>query len=667
MSCHPTLCGMIAEVDGERVAVRGDPDNPDSRGFLCVRGRASAEVIGNPERLLHPLVRDRRSDDFRRASWDEALDRVAAAMRRAGRERVGLWAGHGLSATDYGVRISKQYLQRFANLHGCQTWSGSIICWGLGAFGLGLTGALEANTKEDMGEHAEQILLWGANHASQPNTTRHVVAAQRRGARVVAIDVRRSEAAERADEAVLVRPGSDAALALAMMHVLVDEDRLDPAFIEAHTIGFDALAQHLRTYTPAWAAEHTGVAAERIAALARTYAAIRPSMILIGGSSLHKGANSWLAARAISCLPALTGNLGIPGGGLGPRHGAASHGQALASITAADRRPPGSYIPNQMSAMLEAFEGGEIGALLLLGTNMLTSFADSERLARGLDRMDLVVSYDLFMNDTARRFADVVLPSTAWLEQLGCKSTNTHLYLMEPLLAPPGETRTVAWLLQQLAERLDVHDYFPWQSEEAAIDAILDHPSTGHATVASLRAADGMSALRVSPIAHPEHHYATPSGKVELLSPVAQELGLPALPVHELPADAPAEPLVLTQGRTLAHFHSFYDQGRALPSLARLEPGPILWIAPSDAAARGVADGAPIRIHNGRGTMDAHARVTDAMPPGTVWMRDGWTELNRLTSSDPVLPDAAVDALSFSAGQSRFDAAVQVTARERSP
>ena len=164
-------------------------------------------------------------------------------------------------------------------------------------------------------------------------------------------------------------------------------------------------------------------------------------MIVLGGSSMHKGANGWQAARAIGCLPALTGNLGIPGGGFGPRHGSRAHGQELTDITAPERRPPGAYIPNQMSRVTEALVDGRVRVLLLFGTDMLSSFADAGQVATGLARTDLVVCHDLFMNDTARRFADVVLPGTSWLEEVGCKSTNTHLYLMEQALEPPGETR----------------------------------------------------------------------------------------------------------------------------------------------------------------------------------------------------------------------------------
>jgi anaerobic selenocysteine-containing dehydrogenase len=536
-----------------------------------------------------------------------------------------------------------------------------MICWGLGAWGLGLTGTLETSTKEDMSANSDLIILWGANAASQPNTSRHVAVARKRGARVIAIDIRETEAFGQADDTFVIRPGTDAALALAMMHVIIGEGLYDREFVARHTNGFDELAKHVQSHSPAWAAPITGISAERIAALARDYAATKPAMIVIGGSSMYKGANGWQAGRAVGCLPALTGNLGVAGGGFGPRHGASAHGQMLNhSLLAIDRRPPGDDIPNQMARITEAMLERRLRVMLLFGTNMLSSFADTEQVSAGLARQDLVVSYDLFFNDTARRYADVVLPATSWLEELGCKSTNTHLYLMPKILEPAGDAKPASWVLRELARRLGLVDFWPWESEEGPIDAILDHPSTGHATVADLVMEGGMRALNISHVAYPERKFDTPDGKVDFYSERAAALGFSPLPVHdELPASE--FPLTLRYGRTLTHFHGFYDHGRALPSLAKMDPEPELWIALDDAAARGIADGAGIRIHNERGEMTARARVTPRIPAGTVWMRDGWDGLNRLSSGAPVVPDRGVDLFGFSGGQAAFDAKVDVT------
>lgn len=664
MNCHPTYCGMVVEIEDDRVvSIRGDRQNPDSRGFLCVRGRATGEIIDNPARLLHPRIRDRRAAGaWRDASWEAAVDRVAGAIREAEPHETAVWAGHGTFVNGLGGPLSA----RFAHLAGFQWWRPAIVCWGLGGLGFSLTGVTEVNTMEDMAANAELIMLWGANLASQPNTGPRLTAGRRRGARVLAIDVRQTEAFGQADETFLIRPGTDAALALAMMHVIVAEGLCDVEFLHKYTSGFDELAEHVRTRTPEWAELETGIPAGRIRALARTYARSKKAMILVGGSSMLKSGTGFHAARAISCLPALTGCLGRPGSGMGPRHSALCHGAGLNVVV--PPRPPefaAREVPSEMSSILEALEEGRIKVLLLLGTNMLSSFADSGRVERALERMPLVAGFDLFMNETTRRCADVVLPGTSWLEETGFKMTNTNLYLMERAIAARGEARPLWWVLDRLATRLDVSDFFPWKSVDQLLDAIFDHDATGHARVAAMRADEPFVPLRVSQVGHPDLTFPTPSGRVEFRSETAVTLGLPALPIYEPPAENhPESPaarrhgLVLTQGRSITHFHAFYDHGRALPSLTRADPEPRLWVNPEDASARGIADGRAVRIHNTRGQMSARALVTDRVPQGVVWMHDGWEGMNRLTSGARTIPDAA--AAAFPAGAAAYEARVEV-------
>ncbi|MFT7508315.1 MAG: anaerobic selenocysteine-containing dehydrogenase [Sulfitobacter sp.] len=664
MNCHPTLCGMKVQVDGETLlGIEGDPDNPDSQGYLCMRGNAAHEIVENPARLLHPKMRDvAGAGEWRQFGWEDVLDQMAAKMQAVGREAVGLWQSHGNWGNDYAFGLKRAQMERFGNLYGCQHWNPAMICWGLGAFGAGLTGAIEASTKEDMGAHSQMIVLWGVNSVSQANTVRYVEAAKARGARVVVVDVRRTEISALAHEVVLVRPGSDTALALAMMHVIVAERLWDAAFVDAHSVGFEDLAAHVNAFTPAWAAGETGVAEAVIVALARAYGTTRPAMIVMGGSSLHKGANGWEAARAISCLPALVGDYGVPGGGLGPRHGARSHGAGFVEVSAANRRVPGDYIANQMEAIVEALETGRVKVLFCLGANILSSFPDTERMRAALLRAEMIVGYDIFMNQTLREVAHIALPGTIWLEEIGAKSTNTHVYLSDRALPTVGEARPVYALYQGLAARLGVADVYPWADQEAAVDAVLDHPATGHATVASMRANGGRAALKVSHVSYPTRAFSTPSGKIEFRSERAAQMGLPALPTTPVTA-LDAYPLTLTQGRTFAHFHAFYNHSRALPSLAARETEPLLWIAPSDADARGIRDGDAIVIHNGRGRFEAVAKVIKRIPAGTVWMRDGWPGFNALTDGAAVLPEAALAEFPFSVGQSSYGARVDVAVR----
>jgi len=664
MNCHPTYCGMVVEIEDDRViAIRGDRDNPDSRGFLCVRGRAAREIVDNPHRILRPRLRDHRAASaWRDASWDEALDRIAGAIHRAGPAATAVWAGHGVFVNGLGGPLSA----RFAHLAGTQWWRPAIVCWGLGGFGFSLTGVTEVNSMDDMAANAELILLWGANLASQPNTGPRLNAARRRGARVIAIDVRRTEAFGQADETFIVRPGTDAALALAMMHVIIGEDLQDREFIGRHTSGFGELAEHVRQHTPEWAEAETGIHARRIRDLARTFAGTRKAMILVGGSSMLKSGTGWHASRAIACLPALTGSLGGAGAGMGPRHAAPSHGAGVNNVV--PPRPPefaAHEVVSEMSTIQEALDDQRIQVLLLLGTNMLSSFADSGRVERALDRMPLVAGFDLFMNETTRRCADVVLPGTSWLEETGFKTTNTNLYLMDQAIGARGETRPLWWVLDELATRLGVTDFFPWDDTDGLLDAIFDHEATGHARASELRESRPYVPLAVSQVGHPDLRFATPSGRVEFVSETAASLGLPALPVYERPAEnhlssaaSRRYPLVLTQGRAITHFHGFYDHGRALPMLARADPEPRLWISPHDAAGRGISEAAPIRIFNERGGMSARALVTDRVPSGVVWMRDGWDGMNRLTSGARTVPDAA--AAAFPAGAASYEARVDV-------
>jgi anaerobic selenocysteine-containing dehydrogenase len=664
MNCHPTFCGMLVEVsdEGRVLGVKGDPDNPDSRGFLCIRGRAAAEIPHNGRRLTRPLVRDggRGEDRWRVVTWSDAIDRIVRAIQGTQRERVGFWFGHGAHVTG----INRPLIMRFGHLGGLQVWNPAIVCWAMGAYGLGITGVIEANTKEDMAAHSRLILLWGANLASQPTTAPHLVEARKRGARVVLIDVRRTEAARHADETWLIRPGSDAALALAMAHVIVSEGLVDGEFIAQHTVGYEAYAAHLRAFTPEWGEGETGLAAEHIRRLAREYATSRPAMIVVGGASMYKHRHGWEPGRAIATLPALTGQLGIAGGGLGPRHRSFPTGDHLADLSAVERRPAGPWVPSHMPSIAKLIREGGLDVLLTAGTDMLNSFSDSGAVERELERVELIVAYDIFANDTIRRIADIVLPGTVWLEDLGIKETATHFYLMDQALPPTGETRPLIAVLRELGERLAIEDFFPWASVEDYVNALLAPQRNGALTVARLRELGGMAERsRLDHVPYRQGRFATPSGKIEFHSERAASLGLPALPGYTRPqSDEGRYPLEFRQGRVLTAFHSFYDNGRALPMLERAEPHAEVWIHPEDATPRGIAPGGRVELTNERGRFEAVARVTEDILPGVVWARDGWPGLNTLTSGEACLTPEASEGLDprIPGGQAAYEARVEV-------
>lgn len=667
MNCLPTQCGMKVEVEGNRLlSLKGDPHNPDSRGFLCIRGRATQEIFANSRRLLHPLRRvgKRGEDRWEPCSWDDAYAMIVAAIKQTQPERVGLWRGHGTGTTG---PTGNTLVSRFGSLAGFQQWSAAIVCWAMGGYGLGLTGTLKTNTKEDMAANSRTILLWGATFASQPDLAPHLIEARKRGAYVIHIDTRRTKASRHADEVHLLRPGSDAALALAIAHVILQEGLHDQQFIDNHTLGFAQFAAHVQQYTPEWASSITGIEPQHIRALAQRYATQTPAVIVLGGSSMFKHQYGWEPARAISCLPALTGQLGIAGGGLGQRHGASpesiGYADVLADVT--QKLPVEVSIPSHMTTMTEALTSGKLDVLLLLGSNMLSSFADANELTRGLDQVKLIVSYDLFMHATARRCADLVLPATAWLEDIGLKQTATHMYLMERALAPAGECRTLITILRELAQRLNITNFFPWRDDEEYVNALLALQKTetgAPLTISKLRRRGGYWPKNgLSHIAYQEHHFHTPSQKVEFWSERAQQAGLSPLPSYTAPEDA-AYPLRFCQGRTLTAFHSFFDEGQALPTLAKANQGPELWIHPQDAQKRNIVSGSPITITNQRGQFEARAYVTHDILPGVVWMRDGWAGVNRVTSGAPIVPLAANNIVpGIPGGQAAYDAWVEVS------
>lgn len=666
MNCLPTQCGMVVEVEENRLlSLKGDQHNPDSQGFLCIRGRATREIFENPKRLLHPLRRvgERGEERFEPCSWDEAYAMMVDAIQQTRPERVGLWRGHGAGTIG---PVGTRLVSRFGLLGGFQQWASAIICWAMGGYGLGLTGTLKTNTKEDMAAHSRTIVLWGATLASQPDLAPHLVEARKRGAYVIQIDMRRTETSRHADEVLLLRPGSDAALALAMAQVIVSEGLSDQDFIERYTLGFASFATHIQTCTPEWAAAITGLEPECIRDLARRYATQTPAVIVLGGSSIFKHQHGWESSRAISCLPALTGQLGIAGGGLGQRHGASPESTGFADVLAdvTSNMPVEAAIPSHMTSITEAMLRSQLDVLFLFGTNMLSSFADANTVARGLEKLKLIISYDLFLNTTSRRYADLILPATAWLESPGLKETATHIYLMEQALEPEGACRSLPTLLRELAQRLSIEHFFPWRDEEDYLNALLAEQKTAEEeplTVSELRRQGGYWQKNgLSHIAYQDHLFATPSQKFEFWSERALQAGLSPLPSYTAPASA-AYPLRFCQGRTLTAFHAFFDEGQALPTLARANTGPQLWIHPQDAYKRQIASGAPIVIANQRGQFEAIAHVTDDVLPGVVWMRDGWSGVNRITSGEAIVSLEALNIVpGIPGGQAAYDAWVEV-------
>lgn len=432
MNCHPTYCGMVATADAQgAVTVTPNRAHPESQGFLCQRGQHVQEIIDHPQRLLFPQVRSDRHGAWHRAPWDQVMETMT--NRLAHPDRVALWLGHGAVVSD----LNRPVLAHFAEVLGLTYWDPAVVCWTAGAYGLAATGIVETNTKEDMGAHADLILLWGWNVASQPTTAPYLLQAKKRGARIIAIDCRRSEASGIAHHTLLIRPDTDAALALGLAHVIIRENWVHPEFIQDHTLGYDDLAQSVARYTPDWTAHVTGLTPSQVVDLAHQYAHSPAAMIAMGASSLFKGHYGWYASRAIACLPGLTGQVGKPGAGFGPRHRGFVQGQNYAGIGSGPLLPPRAS--SHMEVILDQLEQWAFDTLFVFGSNMLSSFADAKRLERALEHVSCVIGQDIVLNDTIQRVADIALPGTVWVEELGLKATDTHIYLMDAVRPRQGK------------------------------------------------------------------------------------------------------------------------------------------------------------------------------------------------------------------------------------
>jgi len=653
-NCWPVNCGLeVTTRDGRLAHVRGNPHHDVSRGMLCVKGASAGEIATSPARLMTPMRREgeRGSGRWRPIGWDEALDCIGSRLRaniEAGRrEANALYHSHG----NIVQRINWKILTpRFANLTGMTLWDGNFPCWYDVGVAQALTGYFGAHDPTEIGTHTRALVNWAQDPcASQANLVPYLTALRERGGLVVTVDPRVTQSAALSDLHVRPRLGSDVWLANAVAHILIEEGRYDREFVADRTAGFDAYRTHLRPFTPERAARECGVPLHQIETLARIYAEEKPLSTNLSRGALGKHRGGVQMVRAILCLAALSGNVGVKGGG-------AVWGESVEwnlDLQAEDRRPPAPYPVNNFAAIDAALEQGAIDVLLVVGGNPLSQWPDGNRLRAQLGRLGLVVVYDLFMNHTAREAADIVLPGTSWLEELGLRASNARIYLMDQALEPPGECREASAWMAALAPRLGVDDYFPWSGKEACLDACLESISCAGATVASLRRRpDGLPA-HVPDVPHADGRFSSPSGKFEFRSAAAERLGLPPLPTHEDPFEsrtatperATRYPLELISARRNTQFHSFHDSHRHLPTLRALEPGPLLQMHPADARDRGLGDGVQAVLFNDRGEGVVRLEITTEVPPGTVSLDDAWPELNRVTPAYAACPPSVTMAL----------------------
>jgi anaerobic selenocysteine-containing dehydrogenase len=641
LDCPDTCSWIVSVRRGEAAALRGDPRHPVTRGWLCGKVAGYLDYARSPDRLLHPMRRvgPKGAAAFVRISWEEALATVAARLREVitahGPEAIWPYVGSGNMGLIQGIYGAGR---RLWNVLGASRHV-VTICTVAGGFGTGYTlGDNRVGMDPETLRFSRLVLLWGANALStHPHLWRPVLEARRRGALVVAIDPIRTRTAAASDWHLAPLPGSDAALALGLLNVVLRERREDRAFLEAHTVGWEAFRRRILEFPPQRAAAVAGLSSESIVALGRRLAETRPTGIRIGiGIQRHGGGG--MAVRTITSIPGVTGDWRRPGGGA-CYDTRGFFGLNWDALWRDDLRPR----PARALSMTRLGEGllerGDppVMALFVYGSNPAVSVPHQTKVLRGLARDDLfTVVADHFLTDTAR-YADVVLPATMAHEHRDLLIAYGHLYLAwnEPAAAPPGECLPATEIFRRLARALGLGEPALYDGDEAIARQLLDsgHPSLAGITLAALKARGWMRLAYPDPFAPFAQGFPSPSGRLEFVSGRIAEAGHDPVagytPAHEaaqrgtrLARDCP---LALI---TPADHHFLNSIFANLARQRRRSGPPTLLIHPDDAAPRGIAAGDEVRVANARGAFLALADVTDRVRPGVVastkggWARD---------------------------------------------
>lgn len=632
----PDACGLLVDVEeGRAVAVRGDPEHPYSRGTVCGKMNHYERTVHSPERLTHPLVRTgaKGEGSFRRATWDEALGIVASRLRE-------VIAAHGAEAIlPYSYAGTMGLVQRNA---------GHPFFHALGASRLDRTicsPAKDAGWAPVMGKtpglhpdavlDADLVLLWSINAvATSVHFAARVAEARKRGARVWLVDTYANDSAALADRVVLVRPGSDGALALGMIHVIAREGLADERFLAAETVGWPELkARALAEYGPARVAGITGLSPATVEALAREYAAARAPFIRLGGGLTRYG-NSAMTVRTLACLPAVVGAWDRKGGGL-MHQASGSAAFDLSPLTREDLQPRPARVVNmnRLGHALNDLDGPRVMAMVVYASNPAAVAPDQGAVLRGLAREDLFLAvHERFLTDTAR-YADVVLPATSSLEHADLYRSYGHYAIqrVRAAIPPVGESRSNWDLFRSLASAMGLGDPLFSRTTDEVIDLLLERPSPWREGLDRTRL-DAGYAVELRRPAGPR--WLTPSGRIELRSASHREPLPRWTPTHSEDA---AQPLWLVTGCNRFTLNSTFMER---PELREKAGGMVLKVGPGTAAARGLADGDPVTAWNDVGEARFVLRVSDAVPDGVAvaegvwWLRDapGGRNVNALCS-----------------------------------
>lgn len=632
----PDTCAMLVHVrDGRAVRVQGDPEHPVTQGFLCTKVNRYVERTYHADRLTVPLRRVGAKGEgrFEPATWDEALDDIA---RRLNEIRQGPHGPQAILPYSYSGTLGKVQNEsmdrRFFHRIGASLLD-RTICASAGSAGWGATYGDRMGPTPEEAEHARFVLLWGTNTlTSNPHLWPALRRAREAGARIIAIDPIRTRTAAQCDEHLPIRPGTDAALALGMMHVIFRDGLEDAAYLRDHTVGADALRERAHEWTPARTAQTTGLPAERIESLAREYAMARPSLIRLN-YGLQRHAGGGMAVRAICILPAVTGAWRDRGGGAS----LSTSGAFKLNLNALQRPewiPPGTRTINMIRlgdalTQSDAGVGGPpVQAFVVYNSNPAAVAPDLGQVRRGLLRDELfTVVLEHFVTDTAR-YADWVLPATTQLEHWDVHTAYGHLYLTlnRPSIAPVGESLPNTEIFRRIAGRMGLDDPAFADDDVALIRQAMDSPHPWLEGITFERLVDeGYARLNVPadfrPYADPRPN--TPTGKIQLVAPELERLGLDALPAYIPPAEsadgdpelAARFPLMLLSPPEHPLMNSTFHN---VPKLHQAAGEAKLLLHPNEAAVRGVRDGDRLRCWNDRGHFFGRAVVTDDVRPGVA-------------------------------------------------
>lgn len=637
----PDTCAMLVTVEnGKAVSVAGDPDHPFTQGFLCTKVNRYVERTYNPERLSTPLKRagPKGSGRFEPITWDEAIATVAARLGAIARSPEGAQAILPYSyAGTMGMVQGESMDRRFFHLLGASKLD-RTICSTPGKVGMQMTVGANIGADPEGIPESDLVLLWGTNTlTSNPHLWPFVLEAKKKGAPVICIDPRRTRTAEQCDEWIAIRPGTDAALALGMMHVLFAERLEDEDYLERHTLGAAEMRVRAAEWPPERAAAITGVSADAIVSLARRYGKSKAAFIRVNyGLQRHYGGG--MAVRTIACLPAIAGHWRRAGGGV-----QLSSSKNYEFDTEALGRP-GLSPPVRTINMIRLGEaltqrdagvgGAPVQALVVYNSNPAAVAPERGEVLRGLAREDLfTVVLEHFQTDTAD-WADIVLPATTQLEHWDIHLSYGHHYvtLNRPAIAPVGGAKPNTEIFRLIAAKMGMTHECLKDDDLAIIRQALQARSEKMKGVTLEALLDrGWVRLNVPRpyLPYADGNFLTPSGKCEFTSERMVALGFDALPQFTAPREFPENvpelaarfPLTLVSSPAHQFLNSTFVN---IDTLRRSAREPELVIHPADAAPRDVVTGMRVRIHNDRGEFLATARLSDEVRTATVWAPSIW-------------------------------------------